>query len=397
MVKIALSGAAGRMCRTIYKSLIGSKTFEIVYGIDTFIPDDLPFPVYSNTKDIKEKADVIIDFSRANSLDDLLTFAVSSNTKLVIATTGHTDAQIKAIEEASKKVAIFKASNMSLGVNLLSNLAKEAAKFLGEDFDVEIIEMHHNQKLDAPSGTAMTLAEDINSVRDNPLVPQFGRHETAHKREKNEIGIHAVRGGSIVGKHDVMFIGKGETVTLSHESASKEVFSEGALRAALYIMDKANGLYDMHSILGNFYAVTSVTADKDISFIELPYVTADKFLALLQHIKDANISLDMISQNVNPNGTLTIGFSLADADLPTVRNMISKGTDYTAISGCVKLNTEGAGMEHKSGVALEVLSILHNLGATVYAITTSETKISSCINADVLDKAVVELKKYYGI
>ena len=369
MVKIALSGAAGRMCRTIYKSLIGSKTFEIVYGIDTFIPDDLPFPVYSNTKDIKEKADVIIDFSRADSLNDLLAFAVASNTKLVIATTGHTDAQIKAIEEASKKVAIFKASNMSLGVNLLSNLAKEAAKFLGEDFDVEIVEMHHNQKLDAPSGTAMTLAEDINSVRDNPLIPQFGRHETAHKREKNEIGIHAVRGGSIVGKHDVMFIGKGETVTLSHESASKEVFSEGALRAALYIMDTANGLYDMHSILGNFYAVTSVTADKDISFIELPYVTADKFLALLQHIKDANISLDMIS----------------------------KGTDYTAISGCVKLNTEGAGMEHKSGVALEVLSILHNLGATVYAIKTSETKISSCINADVLDKAVVELKKYYGI
>ena len=162
-------------------------------------------------------------------------------------------------------------------------------------------------------------------------------------------------------------------------------------------MDKANGLYDMHSILGNFYAVTSVTADKDISFIELPFVTAKEFLALLQHIKDANISLDMISQNVNPNGTLTIGFSLADADLPAVRNMIPKGTMYTATSGCVKLNTEGAGMEYKSGVALEVLSILHNIGATVYAITTSEAKISSCINADVLDNAVVELKKYYGI
>ena len=166
-------------------------------------------------------------------------------------------------------------------------------------------------------------------------------------------------------------------------------------RLVKYLKD--NGLYDMHSIIGNFYAVTSVTVDKNISFVELPYVTANEFLTLLQRIKDANISLDMISQNVNPNGTLTIGFSLEDKDLPEVRDMIPNGTQYTAISGCVKLNTEGAGMEHKSGVALEVLSILHKLGATVYAITTSETKISSCINAEVLNEAVIELKKYYGI
>ena len=397
MIKIALSGAAGRMCRTIYKSLIGSKDYEIVYGIDTFIPTDLPFPVYANVNDIKEKADVIIDFSRSDSIDSILPYAVSTGTKLVIATTGHSKEQEDAILTASEKIAIFKASNMSLGVNLLANLSKEATKFLGDEYDIEIIEMHHNQKLDAPSGTAMTLAEEINSVRETPLVPQYGRKETSHRRDKNEIGIHAVRGGSIVGKHNVMFIGKGEIVTLSHESASKEVFAEGALRAAAFIMDKDNGMYNMQSILGDFYAVTSVTEDKNISFVELPYVSANEFLALLKRIKDADISLDMISQNINPNGSLTIGFSLNDEDLPAVRNMITPGTDYTATSGCVKLNTEGAGMEHKSGVALEVLTILNNLGAKVFAITTSETKISSCINAEVLDAAVVALKQYYGI
>lgn len=397
MIKLALAGAGGRMCRTIYKTLIGSKDFEITFGVDLCPASDLPFPVYRSFEDAALNADVIIDFSKADSLEDILSYAVRTNTKLVLATTGHNDEQLKRINYAAKHIAVFKASNMSLGINLLANLSKEAMKFLGDGYDVEIVETHHNQKLDAPSGTALTLAQTINDVRETALIPKYGRHETARRRDKNEIGIHAVRGGTVVGKHDVMFLGSGEAVKLSHEAESKEVFVRGALRAAAFILEKTPGLYDMNSILGDYYAVTTVNAESSVSLINLPTIAPEAFLSLLSGIKDANINLDMISQNIIADGTLAVSFTLADKDLPTVENLISAAIPYTATVGTSKLNTEGAGMEHKSGVALEVLTILRTLGAKVYAITTSETKISCCIDSESLTKAEKALRKYYGI
>lgn len=221
MIKLAISGAAGRIGRTIYKSLIGSEEFEPTFGVDVFAADDLPYPVYRSFADSPFDVDVVVDFSSPAALDDLLAYAFAKKAKLVIATTGFTPAQQRRIEAASKEIPVFQASNMSLGVNLLGSLAKDAAKFLGEDYDIEIVETHHNHKLDAPSGTALTLANEINSVRDGALVPTYGRHESKHRREKNEIGIHAVRGGTVVGKHEVMFLGTGEVITLAHESETK--------------------------------------------------------------------------------------------------------------------------------------------------------------------------------
>ena len=290
MIKIAISGAAGRIGRTIYKSLIGSTEFEPVFGVDVGGADDLPYPVYKSFAASPLDADVVIDFSSPAALDDILAYAAEKKCRLVLATTGYTPEQEKRVEYAANEVPVFRASNMSLGVNLLGNLAKEAAKFLGEDYDIEIVETHHNRKLDSPSGTALTLANEINSVRDNSLVYTYGRHEVKHRREANEIGIHAVRGGTVVGKHEIMFLGTGdgkheimflgtgEVITLMHESENKEVFVRGALRAAKFLMDKQSGLYDMTSIIAQNYAVTSVSTEKDVALVTLPRISFDGFL-----------------------------------------------------------------------------------------------------------------------
>ena len=397
MIKIAVSGAAGRIGRTIYKTLIGSEDFQIVFGVDAFGADDLPYPVYKSFADAALDVDVVVDFSSASALDGILDYAVSHSCRLVLATTGYTEEQLKRIEYAAKQIAVFKASNMSLGVNLLADLAKEAAKFLGEAYDIEIVETHHNRKLDSPSGTALSLAEAINSVRDNSLVPTFGRHAAKQRREKSEIGIHAVRGGTVVGKHDVMFLGSGEVIKLSHEAESKEVFARGALRAAEFLMGKSSGLYDMNSIIGDFYAVTTVSTEKDVALVSLPSIAYRDFLSLLDEIKRHDINLDMISLNYNADGTAAVSFTSNQKDFVKIKDFISGGTMQSALLGAGKITAEGAGMAHKSGVALEVLSILKDLGAEVYAVTTSETKISCCVDEKSLPAAETALKKFYGI
>ena len=396
MIRIALSGAGGRMGRTVYKSLIDSKEYQIVFGVDPYPTEDLPFPVYRSFEGCTLEADVILDFSSPSSLDGILDYAVKTGTRVVLATTGYTPEQLKRIGYASKEVAVFHSANMSLGINLLANLSKEAMKFLGDGYDVEIVETHHNKKLDAPSGTALTLANAINSVREKELEHVYGRRESAKRREKNEIGIHAIRGGTVVGKHDVMFLGTGELVRLSHEAESKEVFVRGALRAINFVMTKQTGLYDMNSILGSFYAVTSVSSEKDVSMLYFPSIEADRFIAILRGIKDADVNLDMISQNINLDGTLAVSFTLGDSDLAVAEKIVGDHP-HTSVVGTAKLTAEGAGMEHTSGVALEVLSILKGLGTNIYAITTSETKISCCIDHSKLVEAESALKKYYGL
>ena len=347
MIKIAISGAAGRIGRTIYKSLIGSTEFEPVFGVDVGGADDLPYPVYKSFAASPLDADVVIDFSSPAALDDILAYAAEKKCRLVLATTGYTPEQEKRVEYAANEVPVFRASNMSLGVNLLGNLAKEAAKFLGEDYDIEIVETHHNRKLDSPSGTALTLANEINSVRDNSLVYTYGRHEVKHRREANEIGIHAVRGGTVVGKHEIMFLGTGEVITLMHESENKEVFVRGALRAAKFLMDKQSGLYDMTSIIAQNYAVTSVSTEKDVALVTLPRISFDGFLTLLDTIKRNDINLDMISHHFNADATVAVSFTLGDADVKKAEGLIPADIPSSTVRGAAKITTEGAAQERR--------------------------------------------------
>lgn len=248
MIRAILCGASGKMGGFVASAAENDSEISIVAGVDK-VNSGEKFPVFSSFSDINVDADIIIDFSNVALLDSMLDYAISQNIPLVIATTGYTEEQTGKIKKASEKIPIFFTFNMSVGVNLIAALAKKAASILGDGFDIEIIEQHHNQKIDAPSGTAIMLANAVNSVFGDSLNYEYDRHSVRRKRPKNEIGIHSVRGGTIVGKHDVIFAGHDEVITISHEAQSKEVFAVGAVRAAKFLYGKKAGLYDMNSMM----------------------------------------------------------------------------------------------------------------------------------------------------
>ena len=246
MVNILICGAGGKMGSTLLELLESDTQAKAVCGVDIHTPANVHIPIYETFDEVKEKVNAIIDFSSPAALTDELNWAVKNGVPVVLGSTGFDCGHLKIIDESAKKIAIFKTANFSLGVNLLIKLVREAAEALGDKFDIEIIEKHHSLKADAPSGTALMLADSANTGNKNYL---FGRGTTSGKR-KNEIGIHAVRGGSIVGEHEVLFAGEDEIVTLSHSARSKKVFAAGAIKAALFLAGKPAGKYDMGDIIG---------------------------------------------------------------------------------------------------------------------------------------------------
>ena len=249
MTKIVICGANGKMGKNIYNCIAERDNCEVVAGVDVYTKQYADFPIVETLAQLPEKPDVIIDFSNPALLDSLLDYCLSTGTPLVIGSTGYDDEQTAKIKSAAAQIPVFFTFNMSLGINLLVELAKKAASILGDRFDIEIVEKHHNQKIDAPSGTAIMLANAINETLDNSKHYVYDRHSRRQKREKSEIGMHAIRGGTIVGEHDVIFAGNDEVITLSHSAASKTVFAEGAVNAALFLKDKPAGLYDMSRLI----------------------------------------------------------------------------------------------------------------------------------------------------
>ncbi|MBQ8345029.1 MAG: 4-hydroxy-tetrahydrodipicolinate reductase, partial [Clostridia bacterium] len=208
------------------------------------------FPVYRHISEFPGKADVIVDFSHHAALPSLADYAIKTQTPLVVATTGHTDEEKEQMRKTAEQVALFASGNMSIGINLLIELCRTAAKTLGQEFDVEIVEKHHNQKLDAPSGTALMIANALaEETPDSEFV--YDRHSVRKARSSGEIGIHSVRGGTIVGVHEVLFAGTNEMIELTHTATSREVFADGALRAAIYLANKPAGLYSMSDLIQN--------------------------------------------------------------------------------------------------------------------------------------------------
>ena len=248
MKKIILCGANGKMGHVIRNIVAADNECEIVAGVD-INTESTDFPIYSEIDSVKESADVIIDFSNPALLNSLLKYSTAKKIPVVIATTGFDDDQKKQIENAATENGVFFTYNMSLGINLLATLAKKAVDVLGNDFDIEIIEKHHNQKIDAPSGTALMLADAICEEIDKPMKYEYDRLSKREKRSKNEIGMHAVRGGTIVGEHEIIFAGRDEIITLSHSARSKEIFAVGAVNAAKYMVGKGAGLYTMKDLI----------------------------------------------------------------------------------------------------------------------------------------------------
>lgn len=251
MIKIGIVGCNGKMGHFVADAVSQNKETEALFGIDAFGESCYEFPVFKSFKEVSVKPDAIIDFSNPAVLDDMLEYAAANSVPCVICTTGFSQEQVNKIKAASEKIAVFYSGNMSLGINLLIELTKEAAKVLGSGFDIEIIEKHHNLKVDAPSGTALMIADGISDVLEDEPQYVYDRHSYRRKRSKNEIGIHAVRGGTIVGEHEVIFAGHDEVVTISHQAQSKEVFAVGSVNAAAFLASQRPGMYNMGSLLSD--------------------------------------------------------------------------------------------------------------------------------------------------
>lgn len=250
MTRIIMHGCNGKMGQVITDLLKSSEDAQIVAGVDPNDDGHNAYPVFPSIDTCVVKADVVIDFASAKAVEALLDYCVKEKVPVVICTTGLSDAQMEKIREASKQVAVLKSANMSLGINTLLKLLKEAAKVLQPaGFDIEIVERHHNQKVDAPSGTALALADAVKEVIPPDYYYKYDRSKERVRRDAREIGISAVRGGTIVGEHEVIFAGTDEVIEFKHSAYSKSVFAKGAIEAAKFLAGKPAGYYDMHHVI----------------------------------------------------------------------------------------------------------------------------------------------------
>ena len=248
MIKVLINGCNGKMGQEVLNAINNNENFEVLNGVDIKENSEYNFPVYTSVSEIKENPDVIIDFSVPVATMKILEYAKEKKVPIVIATTGLSDDQKQKIKEYSKTIPIFQSANMSYDINLMKKIVSEVAKNLNQT-DIEIVETHHNRKIDSPSGTALLLADSINNELDNKMEYNFNRFQNREKRKKNEIGFSSIRGGNIVGEHTVIFFGENESFEITHKAYSRGVFAEGALKGAEYIVGKENGYYSMDDII----------------------------------------------------------------------------------------------------------------------------------------------------
>ncbi len=249
ILRLILCGCNGRMGRAVTACAAQRCDVKIVAGFDINTESAAGFPVYANPQNCNVEADVIVDFSRPESLPGVLRYAQDKGIPVVIATTGLSEQDSALVDDAAKRIPVFSSANMSLGISLLAELARKAAVVLGNDFDIEIVEKHHNQKVDAPSGTALMLANALSEGLSYQPEYVYDRHAVRQKRKKEEIGFSSIRGGTIVGEHDIIFAGHDEVITLSHTAGSRELFASGALTAALFLHNKSAGCYTMTDLV----------------------------------------------------------------------------------------------------------------------------------------------------
>jgi len=385
MIKLILHGCNGKMGQTVVGAANTNPDIRIVAGIDKYSGNKSnPFPVYERFSDMTEQGDVILDFSSPSALPDLLEYAGKSKTPLVIATTGLSERNMEQIRQASKEIAIFQAANMAMGVNLMYELVNQAASVLGERFDIEIIEKHHNQKADSPSGTAYSLAEAANKAFLNSRHYVYGRHSKSDKRSKDEIGIHSIRGGTIAGEHSVLFAGPDETLEITHQAQSKQIFALGALTAVQYLAGKKTGLYNMKDIMLDQNAVTNIHTNNEEAMITVNCDSDDPTFAakIFGKLAQQDIVIDLISQTVPENGGFRLSFTLPQQEQDHAMQILEKckvGDSSVKANTCsdiTRLTVEGPGMERQPGVAAKVFEIMAEQDIRVKMISTSETKIA---------------------
>jgi len=338
-------------------------------------------------------------------LKSIMAGALKIDAALIIATTGHTDDDKALITAQAESLPVFQAANMSLGINLMSELIQNAAAVLGERFDIEIIERHHNLKKDAPSGTAYKLAESINQVFMNSKNYVFDRHTRTERRKIGDIGIHAVRAGTIVGEHQVLFAGKDEILEIRHSAYSKQIFAAGALQAARFMVGKPPGYYTMKDMIAAQSTVSHVyTSDEDalVSIYGIPN-DPHKITEIFKKIGEQKVNLDMISQTAPVEDEVSISFTLPRQDVKRTLALLKKfqtampELQLEVLPEITKITVEGPGMEAQSGVAAQVFEVMANHDIALKTITTSETKISYIIPQADRTRAVEAIKAAFGI
>jgi len=406
MIRTIINGCNGKMGRTLIETIASDDDFMVVAGVDPFgeTPAEWSFHVYKKLDDVKEDADVLIDFSRAEGLRDLLEAAKRKKLAVVVATTGLTGEHLDYIRESAEEIPILQAANMSLGINLLKVLVRQAASVLGKAFDIEIIEKHHKTKRDSPSGTALALADVLKASIDRPSEFVYGRHEKDKLRGDAEIGIHAVRGGNIVGEHDIIFAGKDERLNLSHAAYSKALFAIGALQSAEYVARKGPGFYHMEDVIAEKSTITNLyTGDEAlISFKRIPSALGTSH-DIFKAFSSAGVNIDMISQTVTDEDFHSLSFTIDNKDEEKAEVLLEElrtedeRLDGTLFSGLCKITVEGIGMETQSGVATAVFGMLYELGVESKSVTTSETKISFIIDSAARDRVIRQVRERYGL
>ena len=404
MTRVIIHGCSGRMGAALTEMAAQMADIRVVAGIDVQA-SDRPYPIYPTLASCPVEADVLIDFSTPQALHQWAPVARERGLALVAATTGYSKEELALVDKLSHELAIFRSGNMSLGINVVQQLVKEASKVLGEQYDVEIIERHHREKKDAPSGTAQMLADSVNEGRVERLEYVYGRHGTETKRQRGELGIHSVRGGTIVGDHEVSFYGKDEALTISHQITSRQVFATGALYGARYIAGKKAGVYSMADMVTERSAVTTLLAQREQALISLEHIPRDMALIteLYGSLAESDVFIDMISHTGAANGYIAISFTINEGDIKKASEVVrafqsAHGEVSLNISaGITKLTVEGPGMELQSGVAHRVFSTMAMADIPIFAVTTSESKIAYAIYSADVTKAVALIKEEFAI
>ena len=398
MIRILISGISGQMGHAVTHAVsVSEGQFSVLCGVDRYQAPDITCPIYPTFEDVTEDPDVIIDFSLPEMLPSLLRFALRRNIPVVIGTTGLSDKDKKSLYEASERIPVFQTGNMSVGVNLQTELIAKAASALGSDFDVEIIETHHNTKLDSPSGTALMLADTITKARSEDLEYVYGRHFKNHRRTRSEIGIHSVRGGTVVGEHEVRFIGPDEIVEVTHRAFSKQVFARGSLRAASFLMNRSKGFYDMSMLIANEAVATHASALEDQAVFCFSGLHAGDPEAVLSAAANAGINIDMISMVLSADSTISLGFSCPQKGSEKFPLQLPSGLVPVAYENLVKITLEGPGMATTHGVAEHLFTTLFQKDIRVYLITTSESKIEFCVDSFERTNALEQIRSAFGI
>ena len=399
-MRIAVNGALGRMGREVIAQAAKDPAFTVVAGIDpgASANAELGCPLRPDIAALDEPVDVIVDFSSPVALPALLRYATTRGTALVLGTTGYSASDKRKIEDAALLAPVFVSPNMSYGVAVLADLTRQAVKALG-GFDVEISEAHHRRKVDAPSGTALMLADVVASASPTPMpivVDRAGRHGA---READEIGITSLRGGTVAGQHTVGLYGDDEVIELSHTAVSHRVLAAGALRAAAFMAGKPAGYYTMGQLLAEQSLVTHVGLERDVAVLSLNAVSAEPHAVagLFDAIKDVNV--DMISATTPLGGELDLAFSVPQAELAATVQALAEfgGLKPRITEHLAKLTVEGEGMAITPGVAARLFDCLAKCGVSPFQVTTSETNITLAVETGHATRVIEAIRDEFGL